>query len=341
MIHLLLTRAHAYTLQQYLDTWGRDVRPFFRPLFFDDLAFGADLKPGTYIFADLERLDEAGMELARLAWGRLAARPADFRLLNDPSKVLLRYDLLRELHAAGINRFAAHRMNNGSLPKRFPVFLRRASEHDGALSALIHSPQELDRAAADLVARGAPAGDLLAVEYCETADDAGIYRKYSAFRVGEHVMARHLFHSRKWVLKKADLVDPGFVEEERVYLTENPHERELRRVFDLAHIEYGRMDYSVLDGVVQVWEINTNPMIAVPPCRTVPDRLLGQGLFARQLQTAFESADHGVSGPPQRIIVPASLARRLGVTLRTRAARSLARTLSAAARHLSPADAPR
>ena len=115
---------HAYTLQQYLDTWGRDVRPFFRPLFYDDLAFGADLKPGTYIFADLERLDDAAMELARLTWSRLAARPADYRLLNDPSKVLLRYDLLKAVHAAGINRFAAHRMNNGSLPKRFPVFLR-------------------------------------------------------------------------------------------------------------------------------------------------------------------------------------------------------------------------
>ena len=154
-------------------------------------------------------------------------------------------------------------------------------------------------------------------------------------------MARHILHSKKWVLKKADLVDPPFAEEERIYLTANPHEAELRRVFDLAHIEYGRIDYALLDGVVQVWEINSNPMIAVPPCRTAPDRLLGQGLFARQIRAALEAVgSRRFLAPPQRSTVPASLARRLGVTLRTRATRTLARSLEAAARRLR-AVAPR
>src|SRR5438094_53410 len=130
MIHVLVTRAHAYTLQQYLETWGRDARGILVPLFYEELAFGPRLAPGTYIFSDLERLNDAQMELARSAWRQLAARADDFRLLNDPSKALRRYELLSALHAAGINRFAAHRLNNGSMPQKFPLFLRRESEHD-------------------------------------------------------------------------------------------------------------------------------------------------------------------------------------------------------------------
>ena len=49
MIHLLLIHAHAYTLQQYLDTWGRDVRGILQPRYYDDLSFGGWLKPRTYM----------------------------------------------------------------------------------------------------------------------------------------------------------------------------------------------------------------------------------------------------------------------------------------------------
>lgn len=49
--------------------------------------------------------------------------------------------------------------------------------------------------------------------------------------------------------------------EEHDYVEKNPHEGRLREVFRLARIDYGRMDYGMLDGQVQVWEINTNPTI--------------------------------------------------------------------------------
>jgi len=42
----------------------------------------------------------------------------------------------------------------------------------------------------------------------------------------------------------------------------------LRRIFDIAGIDYGRIDYSLRDGAVETWEINTNPVhmvAAVPP----------------------------------------------------------------------------
>ena len=32
-------------------------------------------------------------------------------------------------------------------------------------------------------------------------------------------------------------------------------------MFQIAGIDYGRIDYSMLDGEPQVWEINTNPTV--------------------------------------------------------------------------------
>jgi hypothetical protein len=268
------------------------------------------------------------MMLARLAWRQMSARPKDFVLLNDPSRVLRRYEMLKALHAAGINRFSAHRMNNGSLPKAFPLFLRRESDHDGAQSPLLHSPEEMDAAVKEMTARGVARSDILAVEYCDTADATGTYRKYSAFRIGERIIARHVFHSAKWMLKKADLVDDEKAREELEYLQANPHEPQLRQIFELAHIEYGRIDYAMLDGRVQVWEINTNPTITVPPSRTAPLRLYGQGLFAQNLELAWKAVDHvGTASHGLRLRVPSSLRRRLRATLRHHVAREAGRAV--------------
>ena len=39
----------------------------------------------------------------------------------------------------------------------------------------------------------------------------------------------------------------------------------LKKVFDLANIEYGRADFGIYQGRVQIYEINTNPNLA-PAC---------------------------------------------------------------------------
>jgi hypothetical protein len=49
--------------------------------------------------------------------------------------------------------------------------------------------------------------------------------------------------------------------EEADYLDANPHGDLLMRVFDMANIEYGRIDYTVIEGRVQIFEINCNPTI--------------------------------------------------------------------------------
>jgi hypothetical protein len=114
--------------------------------------------------------------------------------------------------------------------------------------------------------------DLLLVEFCDTADAQGVYRKYAAFRVGDAIIARHLFFSHHWHVKSAELQDAASLQEERDYVTMNPHSEMLRPIFDLAGIEYGRVDYALHDGRIRVWEINTNPTILAPPRERVPTR---------------------------------------------------------------------
>jgi hypothetical protein len=326
MIHVLLTRANATTISHYLETWGRDVRGFVRPRSYEDLAFGGALTPGTYLFSDLERLTPAQNDLATFVWRRLAERPDSFRALNDPSAALRRFDLLKRLHADGINNFQAHRLTSGTMPETFPLFLRRESEHDGAISEVIRSPDELKRAVDDALAKGVRREDLLAVEYCNTADETGLFRKYAAFRVGERMIPRHVLFSRNWVVKLADATEGAHCEEEQAYLKRNPHDAELRRIFDLAHIDYGRIDYSMLpDGRMQVWEINTNPTISVAPHKLAPERLVSQQTFMKQLKSAWEAIDRPGAGKPLKLRVPAELSRRLNVGPMQRLRRTLAR----------------
>ena len=88
------------------------------------------------------------------------------------------------------------------------------------------------------------------------------------------------------------LMTPEVVEKERRYLTENPHERELREIFRLARIDYGRIDYAMLGDRLQVWEINTNPSItsvATLPDDTERDHVLR--MRAEQIAAAFVSID--------------------------------------------------
>jgi hypothetical protein len=71
----------------------------------------------------------------------------------------------------------------------------------------------------------------------------------------------------------------------------------------MARLEYGRIDYSLLGGKPQVWEINTNPIVMQEPGRYDPRHLPAQEWFAPRICRAFDAVD-GPAGPPARIALP-------------------------------------
>jgi hypothetical protein len=216
---------------------------------------------GHYIFSDLELLSEDEAQRAALVWQAVAEAHPEVRLLNHPTRSMRRYELLRSLRERGMNTFDVYRLGEARSPVRYPVFLRVENDHGAARSPLLRTSEELAANVALLESQGWNRHSLLVTEFCDTIDAAGIYRKYSAFVVGDHVFPRGLQFSKHWVQKRADLLDDALLGEERAYVEANPHADVLRGVFRLARIEYGRADYGLRDGAMQVWEINTNPHI--------------------------------------------------------------------------------
>jgi hypothetical protein len=59
----------------------------------------------------------------------------------------------------------------------------------------------------------------------------------------------------------SSFVDENVAREEARFIEENPHAKEMRDIFRLARLDYGRIDYGMVDGRIQVYEINSNPTI--------------------------------------------------------------------------------
>ncbi len=259
MIYYLSTQKHAYTIVEFLAGPGEELADRITPVSYRDFRAMKTLPYGAWIFSDIDRL--SGSQSAQISPHWRALKDAGVPVLNDPINSMRRYELLRALNEAGSNDFDACLFIEHRKPTRFPVFVRKVSDHGGARSALLHDQAALDAELARLDAEGTWPGDKLIVEFVETADNAGIRRKYAALRIGNRLIPRQILHSREWVIKRHDLHDPEFVTEEIEYLAANPDAEKLMAVFDLANMQFGRIDYGFANGRLQVFEINANPTI--------------------------------------------------------------------------------
>lgn len=261
MIHYL-TLADRWMFPEYLEYWGRELaQSEIRVLSYERLAAETRFEPGTYVFTTFDEIRGATARYIDALAARLR-ESAHVRILNDPLRVLRRFDLHAELWRRGRNAYRSFRANGDWSTVRFPAFIRAERTHDGALSPLLRSPEEIDTWIGRAITLGRPLDDLLVVEFCDTADADGSYRKYAAFNVGGRIVARSLNLGRDWMLKfGGNDFSLAFAREELDYVATNPHEDVLREIFAFANIDYGRIDYSLRGGDLQAWEININPTI--------------------------------------------------------------------------------
>ena len=307
MIVYLVTDRGRFTIDSFLDTLGRPLRRLIRVVPYERLWTQRRLAAGTYLFTDLERLEPRELELASAVFATLRDSGAPVRLLNDPARAMTRYRLLRMLFESGANDFEVLRLSEGRWPRRYPVFLRGEHDHDGSRTALLRNEAELRAAMAQLAEAGVPREATLVVEHRDTSDRDGVYRKYGAFYLNGRVVARHVLFGREWMLKRPYLLEPGTLEEERRYVEENPHEAQIRDLFERASIDYGRVDYSMAGERIVVWEINTNPMIYAwrDDCEGL--RRDVQRAFVKRFCAALEACDvtsEGSARVPLRLASP-------------------------------------
>jgi hypothetical protein len=282
MINFVTTKSHRYTVRRLIANLGRSR---CRQWSYEVLFARKRLPGGTWIFTDHERLSRFELSLA----ARIATllEQGGAAVLNHPARVRCRHDLLTVLKREGINGFSVWRCETMPTPERFPVFIRSEFDHDSASLDLIWSQDELDATLAQTQRSGVPLVGKLVIEYAGAEVDPGVWQRFATYRIADAVIAHHNVVDFKWVAK--DVEDKArlhshpryqdFVENERRFVEENLYQDVLRRAFELAGIDYGRADFSIVDSAPQIYEINTNPKHASRRAlerETHPDRLRTQ-----------------------------------------------------------------
>jgi hypothetical protein len=322
VITFWVNRDGRFGLQNYQSHRGRAIADRFEPRLYEDLG-GARVSfaNGPQIFAGLDQATPTQRELAGVLWDAHAAAAPDVPRLNDPRRVLLRFELLHRLWECGLNRFRVYRVDHADEVTRFPVFVRHIHRHNGPATRLVHSRDDLTRVLRALRIRGRRMRDHMIVEYCDVCGADGLYRKYAAFRVGSHIIPSHVFAATGWTVKSTqNEPNDASVQEALQYQRENPHAAWLARVFELAGIEYGRVDYGVADGVPQVWEINLNATLGraegqsrhtnlAPELKALRDS--ARDIFHTRLRAAFLELDVYPSTGTVNVSVDEGLQARL------------------------------
>ena len=299
---------HEDEIKLYLSGWGASLSGIISLVSYEAILRQRKLAVGTYVFMNIDHVSGVEAERAELLWNYLHNSGCRIRLLNHPTRSLKRYELLRTLKERGMNIFDVYRITEARCPKSFPVFIREANQHSGSLTPLIYTWEALELALKEILAGQMWSRDeKLIVEYCDTADNSGLYRKYSAFCVGNRIIPVYTSFSKNWVTKSSDSLADFMSDEELLYIHANPHEEQLREIFALANIQYGRIDYGVFNGRIQTWEINTNPHL-IPREPDHPMRLPAVNHAATALNAAFREID---SSPNPLVWIPNPIRRRM------------------------------
>jgi hypothetical protein len=295
MIYYVCRGYRSHTIRRFLATVGRELGSFVRLLRYEDLFAAPAIPVGHYIFTDFDRLTPRGIEETAAIASLIAEVVPAANVLNRALQVQERYALLRTLARMGLNPFDVARLDEGRT-LRFPVFIRRERGADGPETGLLHNEEEFEAALAQLTAAGRTRKGRIAVEYVDTRAPDGLFRKFSALRVANRVVPIHIHATDGWVVKsRSNTVDEALAAQEYEYVRDNPHRDELMRIFEIARIDFGRIDYALLDGRLVTFEINTNPTL--PRARKIDQRQQRRALVVQSLVDAFRAIDAPLPAP--------------------------------------------
>lgn len=289
MILIITTANYGYTHRSLRSEQDIDIQV---TTYFELFNNQGTLPQATYVFTDFDRLTPPALQQAALLYRDL--RREGFMVLNDPSRALGRFGLLRALNRVGINQFDAYRVDALEKPQKWPVFLRLEGNHREPVSGLIYTQQELDAALESSLVEGLPRSALVIIEYAAEPVEPGLFRKLSVFRVKDRLIGCTCVHDDQWLVKhgKMGIGTSELYEEEYDCVANNPFGEMLMPAFEIAGLDYGRVDFGLVGGRPQVYEINTNPDIQLgPPPSPVQRRNESVELFRIKYLQAMQSID--------------------------------------------------
>lgn len=259
MIHFIVHEKSSLPFYMFISSWGLKYLKNFHVLTYNRLFKRSNHPCGVYVFTGIQLLDDKEKELAVETCNILSDKNK-YSIINHPNYALKRYELLKLLYENNINKYNVYRLNEDISDLRFPCFLRYENDHKGARTEIIFSKKDLHDSI-DKLKKEKPEEKLMIVEFCDTKYADGYYRKYSCVCLDNQILPRHVLFGEYWMLKNAKITSNDLVAEELKFITENPHQETLKKIFKIAGIGFGRIDYSLKNGEIQVWEINTSPVL--------------------------------------------------------------------------------
>lgn len=308
-----LALAHACdTITELLPNYLKPMRGRIIVLTYQRLAHMAELPAATYVFTDFERMNWDQLDLAQQVYEWVRNQRPDLRLVNEPRRAVPRFDFLRALEREGLNRHRVYRAHEIDDSVRYPVFVRMDNDHFGPRTSLLQNRTELEEAILIAVAGGVALTHLMIVEYLDAHGRDGLFRAAGAAKFGGAAGPRHLIFSENWTVKapdfsRGDRWTEAMVAEEAAFL-ESVLPPSVERAYELAGLEYGRMDYFPADGFLNVWEINSNPNLIPNPSRVMPERSANQQIIVDRVLAGLEQLDHDGPTHPgirHRLTIPA------------------------------------
>src|SRR5271157_26113 len=209
-IHFVTRPDHRYTHELF----AHEMQSRFDlPVFVSDYwTLGtATLKDAIVVMCDLERFTSDTVSVVAQAEEDARCRGARV-ILNSPSRVKRRLELLIHLYTTGLNTFQAFPVGTPVNQLHFPVFLRKQHEHNGPRSALLYNEAAFTTA----LSQNTISPPDLIVEFVDCRE-TGIhpFHKYGAVGWCGKVLPRHLFFSDKWVVKQSTVVNEDYLSRER------------------------------------------------------------------------------------------------------------------------------
>jgi tetratricopeptide (TPR) repeat protein len=259
--------------------------------FYDDVLSQTQLPRATYVFTATALLSPGELNRAARLFRRLQENGC--RVLNDPARVRTRLPLLQALYRAGMNSFNAFSAEEEEKPKRFPVFVRISHGSRPPLSDLIWDQVTLQRAIEEAITVGLPRQSLMIVEYAAEPVRPGVFRKGSVYRIGNHFVPDLWWYGTSWIVKGDEdgLADEELCAEELQMIRDNSYAKDVERAFDIGNVNYGRLDFGLVNGKPCIYEINLNPELFGVRTNRIPQRAEGIKLKWRKLLTALHDID--------------------------------------------------
>lgn len=281
MLYFFVTERNYNPPLHFLHTkWGKPFRNSILPLSYPWAYNISDFSGGIFLFSDLDIMTSDEMAKACKLADRISRQKESHLIINDPRRALSKVEVLKTLYKKGINEYQAYTISEYRQIKRFPVFLKATGNHGGPQSQLLFNLKEVEQVIAkEQLADGSD--DFYFVEHLSCDKSHGYRTKYSYFKFGAHLFPRHVFFSKDWMIKTRDRLSPKLAQIEHDFLVNNPHYETIQKVFDVSNLDYGRVDYSLLNGKPQIWEINTNPNWALIRYQETPFKKKLHEIFYR------------------------------------------------------------